>query len=52
MRGNGLSHVRMATCWEFFTYLLGYRFSGRLKQWRGQLTEPDVPVDAGAVGSR
>ena len=34
MRGNGLSHVRMATCWEFFTYLLGFRFSGRLKSWR------------------
>jgi glycosyltransferase involved in cell wall biosynthesis len=34
MRGNGLSHVRMATCWEFFRHLLAYRFSARLARWR------------------
>ncbi len=27
MRGNGLSHVRAGTCWEFFIRLLKYRFS-------------------------
>lgn len=34
MRGNGISHVRMATCWEFFSYLIAFRFSGRLKSWQ------------------
>jgi glycosyltransferase involved in cell wall biosynthesis len=34
MRGNGLSHVRMTTCWEFFVNLLSFRFSGRLDRWR------------------
>jgi hypothetical protein len=34
MRGNGLSHVRATTCWEFFVHLLAFRFSGRLSQWR------------------
>ena len=37
MRGNGISHVRMATCWEFFTYLLRFRFSGRLRSWRERI---------------
>lgn len=44
MRGNGLSHVRMATCWEFFTYLLSFRFSSRLKSWRE--TNADRPLGA------
>jgi glycosyltransferase involved in cell wall biosynthesis len=34
MRGSGLSHVRLTTCWEFFRNLLIYRFGGRLTQWR------------------
>lgn len=34
MRGNGLSHVRMTTCWQFFHNLLRFRFSGRLNRWR------------------
>ena len=34
MRGSGLSHVRAAACWEFFTKLLVYRFSPRLSRWR------------------
>ncbi|MEW5916063.1 MAG: glycosyltransferase family 2 protein [Gemmatimonadota bacterium] len=33
-RGNGLSHVRASTCWEFFTKLLEFRFSGELRSWR------------------
>ncbi len=33
-RGNGLSHVRASTCWEFFTKLLKFRFSGELRDWR------------------
>jgi glycosyltransferase involved in cell wall biosynthesis len=31
MRGGGVSHVRMGTLWEFFQYLLAFRFS---KKWR------------------
>lgn len=39
MRGTGLSHVRPTTCWEFFTELLRYRFTGVLARWRrDQLT--------------
>jgi glycosyltransferase involved in cell wall biosynthesis len=37
MRGNGLSHVRLTTCWEFFKHLLAFRFSGRLNKWRREL---------------
>ena len=48
MRGNGLSHVQMATCWEFFKYLVAFRFSKRLLGWRRQITEnrsgTSVPV--------
>ena len=31
MRGNGVSHVSSATCWEFLTHLLYFRFSS---EWR------------------
>lgn len=34
MRGNGLSHVRASTCWEFFRALLQFRFSRDLDRWR------------------
>jgi glycosyltransferase involved in cell wall biosynthesis len=35
LRGSGLSHVRAATCWEFFSNLLVFRFS---RKWRRGLT--------------
>lgn len=31
MRGNGVSHVKVMTCWEFLHNLLKFRFS---KEWR------------------
>ncbi|MGH7665488.1 MAG: glycosyltransferase family 2 protein [Gemmatimonadaceae bacterium] len=34
MRGAGLSHVRVGTCWEFFRDLLRYRFGIPLDRWR------------------
>jgi glycosyltransferase involved in cell wall biosynthesis len=34
MRGNGISHVRVETCWEFFASLLAFRFS---KKWRREM---------------
>ena len=46
MRGSGLSHVRATTCWEFFTALLRYRFSGELTRWRSSATA--VPAAAGS----
>ncbi len=35
MRGNGLSHVRAATCWEFFKHLLIFKFSPSMNRWKG-----------------
>jgi Glycosyl transferase family 2 len=40
MRGNGLSHVRATTCWEFFAALLRFRFSGEFSAWREGLAGP------------
>jgi glycosyltransferase involved in cell wall biosynthesis len=37
MRGKGISHVRLSTCWEFFTHLLRMRTSGEMSAWRGRL---------------
>jgi glycosyltransferase involved in cell wall biosynthesis len=44
MRGSGLSHVRASTCWEFFTALLRYRFSGELSRWRSTHATPVAPA--------
>ena len=43
MRGSGLSHVRASTCWDFFSSLLAFRFTGRLSAWKKGLAagEPD-----------
>jgi glycosyltransferase involved in cell wall biosynthesis len=49
MRGTGISHVRMSTCWQFFTHILRMRFSRDLLAWRGRLpTINDVPVKSKA----
>lgn len=37
MRGNGLSHVRVGTCWEFLRNLLIFRFSTEMPKWRRNL---------------
>ena len=34
MRGSGLSHVRVSTCWGFFWNLLAFRFGRELSEWR------------------
>jgi glycosyltransferase involved in cell wall biosynthesis len=34
MRGNGLSHVRAGTCWEFLRNLVRYRCTRHLARWR------------------
>lgn len=48
-RGNGLSHVRASTCWEFFTKLLKFRFSGELRDWRRSARSSDVGSVVGAA---
>ena len=37
MRGNGLSHVRVMTCWEFLRNLMIFRFSTTMPKWRRNL---------------
>jgi glycosyltransferase involved in cell wall biosynthesis len=39
MRGSGVSHVRVSTCWEFLRSLIHYRFSGELDRWAEELTK-------------
>ncbi|MEO7964505.1 MAG: glycosyltransferase family 2 protein, partial [Gemmatimonadaceae bacterium] len=46
MRGNGLSHVRATTMWEFFAALLRFRFSGEFSNWRRTLSAPDALMTA------
>jgi glycosyltransferase involved in cell wall biosynthesis len=40
MRGNGLSHVRASTCWEFARHLLRFRFGSKYRRWRHDLALP------------
>lgn len=49
MRGNGLSHVRVATCWEFFRELVRARLTGRFTGWRGRLPALPKPAEAASV---
>lgn len=51
MRGNGLSHVRATTCWEFFRNLLRFRFSRALRGWRRQRAGALPPVPNGAASA-
>lgn len=43
MRGNGLSHVRPITCWEFFKHLLIFRFSPSMKRWTSIAFSEQLP---------
>lgn len=51
MRGAGLSHVRAATCWQFFRNMLAYRFSRDIARWRSEVRE-SPPVRAHATSLR
>ncbi len=42
MRGSGVSHVRVNTCWEFLRNLIHYRFSGELDHWAEQLPTQEI----------
>jgi glycosyltransferase involved in cell wall biosynthesis len=46
MRGNGASHVRASTCWEFFRNLLIFRFGSPLAEWKRSLSDDAVPPHA------
>ncbi|MGH7504050.1 MAG: glycosyltransferase family 2 protein [Longimicrobiales bacterium] len=37
MRGNGMSHVRASTCWEFLRNLVAFRFSPAMGAWRREV---------------
>jgi glycosyltransferase involved in cell wall biosynthesis len=52
MRGNGLSHVRGSTAWEFFTKLLRLRFTKQLAPWRAKLVWPPPAQPVASVNER
>jgi dolichol-phosphate mannosyltransferase len=45
MRGNGISHVRVETCWEFFVSLLAFRFS---RKWRREMKCTPLQIERAA----
>ena len=49
MRGTGLSHVRLTTCWEFFHHLVRARLSGEFRKLADRLDAlpPLTPAAAG-----
>jgi glycosyltransferase involved in cell wall biosynthesis len=47
MRSTGLSHVRAATCWEFFHHLLAARLRGA---WKPGHRLPSTPVEQEVPG--
>lgn len=48
MRGNGVSHVRVTTCWEFIHYLLKFRFSN---EWRQNFRQATLAAQASNFSS-
>ena len=52
MRGSGLSHVRMGTCWEFLLKLLQFRFSRKLFRWKQNLDKSILRAEASISSSR
>jgi glycosyltransferase involved in cell wall biosynthesis len=51
MRGNGLSHVRASTCWEFFRSLITYRLRPRpawLRMPDGEMPRARAPRNRGS----
>ncbi len=45
MRGNGLSHVGAATCWEFLKHLLIFRFSPSMNHWKNIVFAQQISED-------
>jgi glycosyltransferase involved in cell wall biosynthesis len=51
MRGNGLSHVRAATCWQFLHRLVAFRCSGMFSAWEKQAQAVSQQLRAGAAAA-
>ncbi|MGQ0734408.1 MAG: glycosyltransferase family 2 protein [Acidobacteriota bacterium] len=47
MRGNGLSHVRPATCWTFLRRLVEFRCSGLFSNWEKNARQVSAQLKAG-----
>lgn len=54
MRGNGLSHVRAATCWQFLHRLVAFRCSGVFSAWEKnvRLTIPHLKAGAATAANQ
>jgi glycosyltransferase involved in cell wall biosynthesis len=52
MRGNGVSHVKVTTCWEFLHNLLRFRFSRKLRRELQGAAASNVVVVESAGGTR
>ena len=50
-RARGISHVQASTCWEFFNYLLRFRFSGDLRRWRQRHLRATTATATTGVGA-
>jgi glycosyltransferase involved in cell wall biosynthesis len=48
MRGNGISHVRTSTCWEFLRNLMDFRFSARMRRWKQENRAKNIGAASGA----
>lgn len=42
MRGTGVSHVHMETCWEFLRNLLSFRFSNSMARWKQSVNRAEL----------
>lgn len=51
MRGNGLSHVRAATCWQFLHRLVAFRCSGVFSAWERSIRDAVPHPKAGPVAA-
>lgn len=45
MRSNGMSHIRAATCVEFFVNLVRFKFGHALAEWRRKHPHPMIPSE-------
>lgn len=50
MRGNGTSHVRASTCWEFLRSMLVFRFGRPLRDWKRRMGQEGTPILTGRAG--
>ena len=51
MRGSGISHVRLNTCWEFLHSLLRFRFTSELAEWKRALNSSPPWFETPAVSA-